>query len=273
MPDKASVIIPVYNGYKWADGVVSSISGNINEVGELILVNDGEAQDFANMIETLRSKLNVPVITIHTSGLQGPAIARNLGIDKAECEFIAFLDCDDIWLPTSLKKRIDLLVKTPQSPFAYCSWQYISELGRPLNIYHVPDTTTIDQLLVTNYLALPSVVIRRDYLGNKRFPNVGHEDYGFWLDLLNQSSTHAVGVSDVGLQVRIVTGSTSSNKNRALRWHWAVLKNFGVPVPIRVPLFFGYAVNAVLKRKFRFSHPVFFGLDRLTKSWLSRRFI
>lgn len=273
MSSKASVIIPVYNGYKWVDGIIRSIAGNLNEVGELILINDGEARDFEKLIEILRLNLSLPLIIIHTSGRQGPAVARNLGIDQVKCEYIAFLDCDDIWLPASLKKRIDLLVNNPLAPFAYCSWQYVTELGNPLNEYDVPNVTELGKLLVTNYLALPSVVIRKEYLGNKRFPLIGHEDYGLWLDLLSHSSTHAVGMSGVGLQVRVVAGSTSSNKNKALRWHWAILKNYGVPVAFRVLLFVGYAINAILKRKFRFSHPVFFGLDRLASYWSVRRIV
>lgn len=271
MSNKVSAVIPVYNGYKWAEGIIKSILGNINEIGELILVNDGDAQDFEKLIQLLLLNFNLPTTIIHTSGCQGPAVARNLGIDEVNCEYIAFLDCDDIWLPGNLKKRLDLLVNNPQAPFAYCSWQYVSELGYPLNEYNLPNVTELGQLLVSNYLALPSIVIRKEYLGAKRFPHVGHEDYGLWLDLLHHSSSPAVGISDIGLQVRVVAGSTSSNKSQALRWHWVVLSNFGVPVTIRGLLFIGYAVNAVLKRKLRFSRPVFFGLDRFARFWLARR--
>ncbi len=271
LTNKASVVIPVYNGYKWAEGIVKSISGNIDEVGELILINDGDAHDFEKLIKFLRLNLNLPLTIIHTSGRQGPAVARNLGLDKVKCKYIAFLDCDDIWLPGTLKRRVDLLAENPAAPFTYCSWQYFTEQGCPLNAYFLPTTTKLEQLLVTNYLALPSIVISKEYLGEKRFPCIGHEDYGLWLDLLSHSSAHALGLREVGLHVRVVSGSVSSNKMKALAWYFAVQKRFGVPASLRMFFFIGYAINAMLKRKLRFTRPVFMGLDRLASFWLARR--
>ena len=56
---KATVIIPVYNGYRWAAGILESLSGNADSLGELILVNDGENQDFLKLLDYLRANANL----------------------------------------------------------------------------------------------------------------------------------------------------------------------------------------------------------------------
>jgi len=266
-----SVIIPVYNGYKWASGIIKSLTGNTNSVDELILVNDGDVLDFLKLSEMLHLYFNFPIIVVHTLGREGPAVARNIGIEYAKNEYIAFLDCDDIWLAGSLGKRVDILVNNPDASYSYCSFQYISEQGYLLNIYHVPKVTKLCQLLVTNYNLVPTLVIRREVLGNKRFPLMGHEDYGLLLDLLTTKSAYAIGLDEVGCQIRVVSDSISSNKKQSIIWHWTILKNYGLPVNLRSFLFIGYAVNGLLKRKLYYSRPIFFGLDFLANIWLKYR--
>lgn len=271
MLEKASVIIPVYNGLRWGDGIVESISTNEAAVGEIILINDGEKDDFGQLLKKLQNELKVAIRCFHTLGRQGPAVARNKGLDNASCPYITFLDCDDVWLPDSLRQRIQLLKDNSSAPFAYCSTQFMNESGELLNKYQVPVMTSLYTLLVTNYISLPSVVIRRSFLGDMRFPIRGHEDYALWLNLLRIGSSPAVGMQEIGMKVRISFGSVSSNKTQAAHWHFDILKSFGMPLLIRVLLFIGYAMNGVLKKKLKYHRPVFFGLDYIVRFVIGRQ--
>jgi len=50
----------------------------------------------------------------------GPAVARNLGIDKARGDFIGFLDADDVWFPKKLQKQIAFMNDNPTYGLVYC---------------------------------------------------------------------------------------------------------------------------------------------------------
>jgi teichuronic acid biosynthesis glycosyltransferase TuaG len=264
---EVSVVIPVFNGYKWAKDIATSLQGNISYIKEVILINDGEKYDFEKLVTYLKENVKVSFLLLHTIGKQGPAVARNMGIDKSNGNYIAFLDCDDVWLQGSLISRVNLLKCNPRAAFSYCSWEYITEYGKGLNPYILPEITTFEKLIVTNYLALPSIVIKREILIDLRFPIVGHEDFAFLLSLLSLSEFEAVGSKLIGIQVRKVSGSLSSNKKKVWIWHWQVLRRFKIPFLISILLFFAYVVNAILKRKFRFQKPLFFNLDKLVKFW------
>ena len=51
----------------------------------------------------------------------GASIARNMAINKARGRYIAFLDGDDLWLPSKLRKQIDFMIKNDYA-FTYTNY-------------------------------------------------------------------------------------------------------------------------------------------------------
>jgi glycosyltransferase involved in cell wall biosynthesis len=96
---KVSVIIPVYNAAKYiARAIHSAIE--INEVGEILLIDDGSTDDSLNICKRLAIEDHkIKVLTHADLGNKGPSASRNLGIIHASFEYIAFLDSDDYYLP------------------------------------------------------------------------------------------------------------------------------------------------------------------------------
>ncbi len=72
------------------------------------MVDDGSKD---NTKEALAPYIREGVIKYIFQKNQGPGAARNEGMKASEGEFLAFLDADDILLPESLEKRVDLLRK------------------------------------------------------------------------------------------------------------------------------------------------------------------
>ena len=54
---------------------------------------------------------------------------RNTGIEAASCEFVAFLDGDDVWLPTKIQRQIDFL-RTSHQDFVAVDHMLITEAGK-----------------------------------------------------------------------------------------------------------------------------------------------
>ncbi len=118
-----SVIIPVHNGATYLRAAIESV---LNQSGigtlELIVVDDGSTDDSANIAESYRDKL-----TLIRSGHHGVSHARNLGIENARCQYLQFLDADDLLLPDALAKRIARL-RTCGASVCMSHWHRLSEI-------------------------------------------------------------------------------------------------------------------------------------------------
>ncbi|UCD29376.1 MAG: glycosyltransferase family 2 protein [Planctomycetota bacterium] len=103
-----SVIMPVYNG---ADFLAEAIH-NIQQQGyrpiEIIIVDDGSVDETATIVAQFKEDIRY----VYQSN-QGPAAARNTGINLATGEYIAFLDVDDLWAQNRLSTQIDFLTTHP----------------------------------------------------------------------------------------------------------------------------------------------------------------
>lgn len=99
MPPAFSIVIPLYNKAKSiADTVASVLSQQLSDF-ELIIVDDGSTDGSAQMVEGIRDN-RIRLVKKENGGVSS---ARNTGIGLAAADHIAFLDADDLWLPTFLE--------------------------------------------------------------------------------------------------------------------------------------------------------------------------
>lgn len=125
---RVSVIIPVYNALPYLPQTVESVFAQTFKDFELLIVNDGSTDGFVQWANTLTDER---VRVVHQSN-QGPGAARNTGLRQARGEFIAFLDADDLWLPTKLAKQVGELEAHPKVGLTHTSISYIDERGNKL---------------------------------------------------------------------------------------------------------------------------------------------
>ncbi len=105
---QVSVIIPVYNAEKYLLKAVES-SVFLSEVGEVILVEDNSPDGALAICEELEKKFSKIKLYRHPNGENlGAGASRNLGMEKATCEYIAFLDADDWYLPNRFRQVKEL---------------------------------------------------------------------------------------------------------------------------------------------------------------------
>lgn len=101
---QVAVIIPTYNR---ADAVCRAIESVLVQTYprvEIIVVDDGSTDDTRSRLRQFGGKIRV--IWKQNSG---PAAARNTGVRESTGEVIAFLDSDDLYLPTKLERQVALL--------------------------------------------------------------------------------------------------------------------------------------------------------------------
>jgi glycosyltransferase involved in cell wall biosynthesis len=113
---KVTVIIPTYNRVDYLKKTLDSIVAQTFQDFEIIVVDDGSPNDTTEVLCKHYSK--VKYIRIPNSG--GPAKPRNTAIKEANGDYIAFVDDDDIWLPTKLEKQVKALEENPDFGLAHC---------------------------------------------------------------------------------------------------------------------------------------------------------
>ena len=105
---KISVIIPVYNAEKYVAQAVKSAL-QFDEVYEVILIEDKSPDNAKQVCQQLAEKHHRVQLFQHPDkGNHGAGATRNLGIEKATGDFIAFLDADDYYLPNRFDAEKEL---------------------------------------------------------------------------------------------------------------------------------------------------------------------
>jgi glycosyltransferase involved in cell wall biosynthesis len=132
-----SVIMPCYNAEAYLEEAVGSVMGQTYRNVELILVDDGSTDRSIEIAERLIAA-HPGRITLLTQCNLGPYPARNLGMQHARGEFIAFLDADDWCTADCLEKLHNALIRS-NAVLAYCGWQNVGAVDRSNDPYIPPD--------------------------------------------------------------------------------------------------------------------------------------
>jgi glycosyltransferase involved in cell wall biosynthesis len=133
-----SVIIPVFNGEKFLRRSVDSVLGQSFSDLELVIVDDGSTDGSADIArEYARRDSRVRYLPEAHSG--GPTHPTNVGIQKAAGKFLAFLDCDDEWLPGKLEKQMRLLEERPEIGSVVCDLRLVKDDGRTADFRFDPE--------------------------------------------------------------------------------------------------------------------------------------
>ena len=134
---KISVITPVYNAENYVTQAVESAL-EFAEVFEVILVEDRSPDQALEVCKKLVEKYDRVKLFQHPDqGNHGAGASRNLGLEKASGDFIAFLDADDYYLPNRFDAEKELF-KNPEVQGVYggIGVHYYSEKAKE-QYYHI----------------------------------------------------------------------------------------------------------------------------------------
>lgn len=115
MPE-VSVVIPAYNKATTIIAAVQSVLRQTFSDLEIVVIDDGSTDDTADRLGEIGNRVRYV-----RQDRAGVSAARNRGIKEAGGEFVAFLDGDDLWLPTKLERQLEVLDHEPQIHAVQCS--------------------------------------------------------------------------------------------------------------------------------------------------------
>ena len=108
-----SVVIPTYNRYDFLKRALNSVYAQIHLPNEIIVIDDGSTDN------TTHIQKDFPQIQYFHQENAGVSSARNLGIKKSSCEWIAFLDSDDTWHENKLQEQVFFHRENPNILMSY----------------------------------------------------------------------------------------------------------------------------------------------------------
>lgn len=141
---------------------------------EIILVDDGSPISPMDIVEEYRSDIRY----IHQPN-QGPAVARNAGLDAAKGTYIQYVDADDYLLKKGFEYCLQWVRQHPELDIV--TLDYTQDRARNCNFTHTPAMSGEEYMLHYNlYGADWAYLFRRSTMSGLRFsPGIIHEDEEF----------------------------------------------------------------------------------------------
>lgn len=160
-----SIIIPVYNTSDYVKKLLNELTKQKQKYNgvEIIVINDGSTED----MKFLNSYKDIILIEQENKGV---SIARNVGLDLAKGNYIAFCDSDDI-VSSDYIETILNAIKSNKN-YYWVGWKTNTSIGEP-NL-PMPNKEPIK----SNW-AVWGYIIKNNIIGSERFKNIMAEDIEF----------------------------------------------------------------------------------------------
>jgi glycosyltransferase involved in cell wall biosynthesis len=245
-----TVITPAYNVSRYIGETIHSVLNQTFTNFQYIVVNDGSTDATVDEVSK-RAEKDHRLELINTDHL-GASNARNVGLDLAKGQFIAFLDGDDRWHPEFLENQLALLESAgPQVAAVFARARVMSEQGRVYyRRWQRSGRFDFDDMLTQSCPPRTgsSLLIKKvafDSVGLFDVNLKSAQDFDMWLRIQSESyMPYFVGNSRYLLDIRVRPGAISRNhKNRCIALDSVIAKN--CPKLHRYPEGMGYVRPAV----------------------------
>lgn len=192
-----SAIVPIYNGARYIEATLRSLTGQTLPPNEIIVVDDGSVDDSVRLIEAFSSP--IPIVVISQTNA-GQSAARNAGAAKASGDLLAFVDQDDSWYPGHLEALVPAF-DDPEIGWSYSDFDEIDRDGaivtrgfiRALGVEH--PFLALNDFLRQDLMIVPSATVIRasafEQVGGFDPALIGYEDDDLFIRLFRTGWTSA----------------------------------------------------------------------------------
>ena len=128
---KVSVVLPTFNGQRFVREAIESVLHE-SEVGQLIIVDDSSTDSTLAEVQSLTSiDHRIEVIALRRN--VGVAAARNQGVKAARCDWLSFIDQDDLWVGGRTQRLLSAIDAIEES-FSLGSIDHFLDVNAPSNV-------------------------------------------------------------------------------------------------------------------------------------------
>jgi len=145
-----SVIIPCYNGEKFIGEAIESVINQTHQNWELIIVDDGSTDSSKDVVRQYTTNRRIRLIEHGCN--KGIPKTKNDGIAVAQGDYVAFLDQDDIWMPSKLELQLRRFALEGKNVGLVCTGMlFIDENMKITSIFRGFNDTNQQELLKSLY--------------------------------------------------------------------------------------------------------------------------
>jgi teichuronic acid biosynthesis glycosyltransferase TuaG len=234
-----SVVMPVYNSAATLGAAVRSVLTQTHGDLELLVTDDRSSDGSMDLLHEFADQ-DKRVLPESAPERGGAGRARNLAIERARGDYVAFLDSDDMWLPDKTEKQLAFAAQAT-APLTFTSYFKMDADYDGESTDWVPNGRVVRArphvdyraMLVQDHIGALTAMYDRKVLGTRLMPEMRkRQDYALWLSIM-RDGTVARGLAEPLAVYRAhQAGSLSSNKLSLVQYNWAVYReheNLSVP--------------------------------------------
>lgn len=184
-----SIIMPSWNTARFIEESIKSVLAQTYKNWELLIVDDCSTDDTDEKVRPFTADERVKYFKLEQNG--GAALARNFAIRKAEGEWIAFLDSDDLWSPEKLERQLKFMNGNGYV-FSYHEYEKIDEDSEPLGIYvSGPKKVTKGKMYRYGYPGCLTFMYSAKFFGEIQIKDIKkNNDYAILLKLCKKANCY-----------------------------------------------------------------------------------
>lgn len=215
-----SIIIPMYNAEAYVIDTINSVLKQSYQGFEIIVVDNCSTDTSRTLVKNIEDSRISLIELDYNSG--GPARPRNIGIENAKGDYIAFLDADDVWKKNKLESQL-LFLKKNDIEFTSSNCILINEKNEEIQLHFLSrlytkniKKRTLCDLIKNNYILTSSVLVKKSLLKkfNEEKKYIAVEDFDMWLYILGNYQNIYKYQNENLLHYRVVQNSASNRSDR-----------------------------------------------------------
>lgn len=226
-----SVVMPVYNSAATLGAAIRSVLTQTHSDLELLVTDDKSSDGSMDLLMEF-ARQDERVLPVSAPERGGAGRARNLAIERARGDYVAFLDSDDMWLPEKTERQI-AFAAAGSAPLTYTSYYKMDADYDGESTGFVPNGRVIKArahvdyraMLIQDHIGALTAMYDRNVLGTRLMPEMlKRQDYALWLSIM-RDGFDARGLSEPLAVYRAhQAGSLSSNKLSLVKYNWSLYR-------------------------------------------------
>lgn len=178
-----SIIMPVRNpNLNYFEQAVHSVLAQHLTDFTLFIIDDGGIP--SDMLSRAKA-LDERIVVLRNHSTHGISHARNVALKICESKYVAFLDCDDLWLPEKLLSQVDFMEQNGVV-ISHGDFELIDNVGNTKRLMVTKNKVLFTDQLVRNQVPNLTGMYNREIVGDILQQPIIHEDFVMWTKLIQQ---------------------------------------------------------------------------------------